>query len=354
VARTVDVLVLGAGPAGATIARLAARRGYSVLLLKGPVSRQTAVEVLPKTADPLLELLGIHHEIEQAGFYPQSGRTTWWDDADARIAPSAGYCVERRRFDQLLLCLAEREDLFVERNSRAPRVALSIGAVEHDTGVSSARFVVDATGRAGLLARQIKRMWDPRRTIAICGLVRGGSPEGITPHEILIEAYDRGWASAVPLSEDLRLLSFVVDAFSPPRIETELDRTFHLREFFRDARFEGRAFTRDAGLYYAGQSAGLNWILVGDAGCAVDPLSPIGLEKALRSAWLGAEVIDTCLSRPADAEAAIARFNEQELGVYHRAGRANAGRYAKAASVFRTPFWNERGRWPDAGPEDAS
>ena len=155
-AETVDVLVIGAGPAGSTIARLLASQDYSVLLLKGPPPREPLAETLPPSMQAVLETAGIRRCINNAGFYPDRGNTTWWG-AEPRIENYPGdaraWHVERRHLDGLLLSLAENAGAIVRRNNRAPRVALEVGTVEHDAGVSSARFVIDASGRPGLLAR---------------------------------------------------------------------------------------------------------------------------------------------------------------------------------------------------------
>ena len=44
----------------------------------------------------------------------------------------------------------------------------------------------------------------------------------------------------------------------------------------------------DASLYFSGAYAGPQFLLVGDAGSFIDPLSSFGVKKALASAWLAA------------------------------------------------------------------
>ncbi len=347
----VDVLVFGAGPAGATIARRLAAQGYSVLLLKGPASRNPHAGSLPPGIRELLESAGIREEVERAKFYPNLGITRWWGDAEPSVETYdpklKGYHVERGKFDRLLATLAERAGALVERNRRAPRVELEQGLVEHDGGLTQARFVVDATGRNGLLARQIQRLWDPRyRTMGLCGLLRAHKPWNCHPHHNLMEAYDRGWAWSVPLAPDRRYVCFYVDAETARAGEdafrAELERTVEFLRLFEDAEFEAPAWLRDASLYYSDRCAASNWMLVGDAASFVDTLTGFGIEKAMTSAASGAETIRTCLESPQGAEAAIAAFNTREMQTWEDHARRAAAIYRAMLAWYNTPFWRDR------------
>lgn len=54
---------------------------------------------------------------------------------------------------------------------------------------------------------------------------------------------------------------------------------------------------------------GPGWMLVGDAGCTVDPASAHGITAALRDAELAATAIDAGLREPGEADRAAARFH---------------------------------------------
>ena len=59
--RTADILVAGAGPAGATIARLLALRGRRVVLVDPGTRRTDRLEVIAPAACRVVEAVGIAH-----------------------------------------------------------------------------------------------------------------------------------------------------------------------------------------------------------------------------------------------------------------------------------------------------
>ena len=130
----------------------------------------------------------------------------------------------------------------------------------------------------------------------------------------------------------------------------ELDATLHFAELFGNCEFEESTWSRDTTRYHADESAGNRWMLVGDASSFVDPLVAAGVEKAMRSAWMGAVVVNTCLRNPAMAEAAIGLFNAHEAETYRRYARRAREQSAEVAAVLRTPFWTTRAH----GIEDAA
>jgi flavin-dependent dehydrogenase len=162
-----DVVVVGAGPAGSVAARLLASWGHRVLLVDHPGARRSLAESIPPSARKTLDAAVLLTAVERAGFHPWRGNTVWWADGKPRIETFAegdeGYQVQRDELDRVLregaveagahlvagfardvTCPAGRDD-----DSRAT-VTVETGSVMRLT----ARFVIDCTGRAGLVARR--------------------------------------------------------------------------------------------------------------------------------------------------------------------------------------------------------
>jgi len=332
------VAILGGGPAGATAARLLAFWGYRTILYHKPSDpRRSLAETLPPSLHRHFRLLGIDRQVAAAGFFATTGNTSWWGSARRReqTYPESGYQVLRSDFDALLLKLGVEAGVEV-RQEAAPRERNRIAA----------RYVLDATGRAGVIARQRWRVRQANlRTVALCGVWQSarGWPD-IEPSHTLVESYANGWAWSVPLSPTLRYVTFMVDPRAHGSYAEELRKTRAFRKIFSRGELRGRTWGYDASLYTARRFAGARVLLVGDAGSFVDPLSSFGVKKALASAWLAAVVVNTCLKRPEMAAAALEYFDQCEHQVYADHLRMAAGFYRQAAARHTHAFWKQRGR----------
>ena len=119
-ANTHDLVVLGGGPGGSTLASFVAMKGHRVLLLeeaKFP-RHQIGESLLPATIHGICAMLGLSQEIAEAGFPRKRGGTFRWGKSPEpwtfaftkNPADPFGfaYQVERDRFDEMLLRNAGR------------------------------------------------------------------------------------------------------------------------------------------------------------------------------------------------------------------------------------------------------
>ncbi len=363
-----DVAVIGAGPAGSTIGRLLAEWGHAVLILSKPEGRNPSLaESLPPSIRKLFRFLGIVDRLDQAGFYRTSGNTVWWGEARGRVErfpgpPSSwGYQVLRRDFDRLLLELAETAGARVCSNAtvrHADLTADDLARLEYETtdGTKTrvtARFVLDCSGRAGVIARRGFRRKEPAySTLAIAGVWRRDGGWGLEDEtHTLVETYERGWAWSVPLSPRVRYFTVMVDSRATEiarrkRLEAiyraQLDQTQHFRKIVAGATLQSAPWGCDASLYSAHRFAGPQFLLVGDAASFIEPLSSFGVKKALASAWVGAVAVHTCLKRPEMRTVALDFFSERERRVYASALRQSAHYFREAAARHTHRFWTDR------------
>ncbi|WP_340149197.1 tryptophan 7-halogenase [uncultured Sneathiella sp.] len=163
-----DVIVIGAGPAGALAATLLVQRGLKVAILEKSVFPRFVIgeSLLPQSM-VFLEKAGLLPVIEAAGFQFKNGanfsddrRFTSIDFADKFTAgPATTFQVERERFDMLLANAAADAgaDLLFEQD--VLDVAFDDeGATVTGTGPKGAfrltsRFLVDASGYGRVLPR---------------------------------------------------------------------------------------------------------------------------------------------------------------------------------------------------------
>ncbi|MFC6690245.1 NAD(P)/FAD-dependent oxidoreductase [Pseudomonas lini] len=161
-----DVVIVGAGPAGSAAAIFCAQHGLRVALLEqSAVCRDRPGETLPPGIEPLLQQLGIAHEILQGSFIRHTGNWVQWGTERHFNAfggepdnPWRGFQIPRRLFDSLLLSQAQASGVSVVRPCRAKKVIRkddSVIGVETDKGVFPCSYMIDASGGNGWLARQL-------------------------------------------------------------------------------------------------------------------------------------------------------------------------------------------------------
>ena len=345
-------MVLGGGPAGSAASLLLARWGHAVQLVARPVADRLAVSIPPSCAK-LFDAIGVSDVIAGAGFIRSTGHTAWWGSDDPRTetfaAGSLGWQVEVGRLSSVIRERAVEAGVTVERSHPA--------ATHHP-------FVIDCSGRAGVLAREknLREYDHGLRTVALVGEWRR---EGLWPvpddTHTLIESYDDGWMWSVPAGGGVRHIAAMVD---PQR--SDLARGASAKGVYLAEIAKTRVFSRlisgasllynprgwDASQYRAREYAGDGWLLAGDAGSFVDPLSSAGVKKALASGWLAAIVVNTCLSNPSMRSQALDFFSTREREIEQHLSRESGVFLAAASSRHRRPFWEERAEEHSDEPDD--
>ncbi len=356
-----EVAIIGAGPAGAAAARLLASWGHGVALLHrgGDGARPALAESIPPSCRKLFAALGLLDAIDTAGFYRSTGNTVWWGSDEVRreeFQDEGGYQVDRGVFDELLRNRAVHAgaDLqyFVATGTHPCTEGGSV--VGADGRRLDARFVLDCSGRAGIVARRGWRMGVPGypRTVglaAVWKLTQEGNEVDLT--HTLVESYGDGWAWSVPLSSTIRHVTAMVDpqrtelARGRPPIDvyrTELRKARHLSATLAGASLVRGPWGCDASVYAARTYAEAPFILVGDAASFVDPLSSYGVKKALASAWLAAIAVHTALRKPSMTAPALAFFAAREAEMSAALLEQTRAHFADVAAVHAHPFWTDR------------
>ena len=371
---SVDVAVLGGGPAGAAAARLIASHGHTVVVLTRAPTRPALAESLPPSVGKLLDRIGVRSAVDAAGFVRATGNTVWWGTGQPRVesfgAGSLGWQVRRDTFDGILLAEAEEPGVRVVRQAIVRAVTLrqesgGRSTVNYDLRGRqlslTARWVLDCTGRAGLLARRAWRRADPAgRTLALVGVWerRGGWTMPNDETHTLVESYDGGWAWSVPVSRARRYVTVMVDpTVTPIRragesdtlatvYDAELAKAIRLHDLLSTsgprARLTSAVFARDASSYDATRFGDEGLLLVGDAASFVDPLSSYGIKKALSSAWLASVVVHTALVDAPMQNAALELYERRERAMYDSLRRRFAELSRDAAGAKATDFWRAR------------
>jgi 2-polyprenyl-6-methoxyphenol hydroxylase-like FAD-dependent oxidoreductase len=355
-----QVTVLGGGPAGAAAAKLLAEWGHPVRLITRPAADARMAVSVPPSTRKLFEAIGLSGAIERAGFIRSTGNTVWWGQSQPRaemfVDGARGWQVPLQRLDEVMLAEAAAAGVAIERRI----------ITDADLASSADRFRIDATGRSGLLARaKGARVYaDGPRTVALVAeWQRGGAWPVPDDTHTLIESYESGWAWSVPASPGTRDIAVMVDpqrsalargASAREIYLAEIDKTATFRQLTAAAECVGGPKGWDASEYRAEEYAGDDWLLAGDAGSFIDPLSSAGVKKALASGWLAAVVAHTCLRSPSMRAHALAFFTQRERDIERHYSRMSRSFLADAAPNHPDAFWRDRADAPDAPGTDAA
>lgn len=360
-----DIVVAGGGPAGATIARLLAAFGYHVVLLeKRRFPRHQIGESLTPQILPILDFVGIRQQIEAAGFLRMIGHTVSWGSTNPRTSYYSpdhsryGFQAWRADFDTLLLTHAREAGVQVYEGCAVESVTVNKHtdvSILTRLGTIATKFFIDASGHAGVLARQhFRQRDDTYRTLAVTGYWQEATgPSGADFANTLLETYCDGLVWSVPLHNGLRNVTLLIDWQEGQRLReqglmnvylSDLQQTLYIRAFLSNAYLPSPPRVFDASWYTASTFAQPQFLLVGDAGLFIDPLSSEGVHKAMASAITGAIVTNTILKRPAFTSHAIQFYNESQQSTYESHYQQSARYYSEEQRWQERPFWQTRTR----------
>ncbi|PZD72743.1 Kynurenine 3-monooxygenase [Acaryochloris thomasi RCC1774] len=330
-----DVVVIGGGPAGSTLAMLLVRQGYQVLLLeRAQFPRFHVGESLLPASQLIWEKLGITDQLQDLNFtYKDSAEFRLgldprssdyesayvdftapqnWPQKDFPEHPDA-YQVKRSEFDWFLLQQARSQGVTVCEQATVKEV---LWEGDRATGIcwrsktgqnytTMANCVADCSGRQALIGRSRKLIkTDPfLQTSAVFGHFRNVTPNpGREGGAIAMYFIERGWLWFIPVGPNEMSVGVVVNrpddwqGRSPEEIlMTYINRHQYLRDRFINAEQISKVRILQKLAYSAKRKAGDGWILVGDASFFVDPFLSSGVQVAFKTADKAADAIHTFL-----------------------------------------------------------
>ena len=348
-----DVLIVGAGPAGAIAAlNLASTRQVMVVDRRvAPIAR--IGESLPPAARRLLSDMGLWDDFLREGHAACYGNRSLWNGRNAehdflRDPDGQGWHLDRARFESWLQQHAvSRGAALLTATTLASAITIKDGwQVTLDTATgcveAQAGVLIDATGRAATLG---KRLGARRRhhDQLVCLWLYGRDLQSAVDSRSQIEAVEDGWWYTASIPGQRRVLAFHTDSDLP--ISRALRNASTLLQAAKStmeiaAQLDATGFVADADIVTtAAHSATLQpitgdrWCAAGDAAISFDPLSSQGLFNAMYTGLAAALACDRRLSGELNA------FDD-----YH-----NDLRRIETAYLRRLDFWyGQEKRWPDS------
>lgn len=338
--RTADVIILGAGPAGAAAAIHCADRGLSTVLLQRSRADTGHVpgEALPPGIEPIMNQLGVGRAFRDAGFLRYPGHRIAWVGPPVFEAfggdedkPWFGFQALRAKLEAILLQRARALGAEII-TAHATQPILSDGTVvgvETSVGPQGARFVVDATGGQRWLARALgaKSLQHSRRLVAWYAYHQ--DPSERTQTSPCLSADPGGWTWIAPVSPD------VTQWVRLDLTGQKFDRKW-CPEALRDCPSLQAVRGRDVTWRETKPTAGPGYFLAGDAAGVLDPLCGHGTLRAIMSGIMAGHAISRVLQNSFDPAQAAAEFSAWFAGWYRHDRAALCNFYAQQ------PNWDIR------------
>ena len=340
-----DVLILGGGPGGSTLASCLAQRGrHAILLEREKFPRFHIGESLLPCSSEVFQKIGVQDRLESR-FLRKYGarflcsttrRTASYTFAEAfNTRFDHAYQVPRAEFDHILFQHAAQLGADVRERWEATEVVFegdrAVGVRARDLAAPDeivtlrAPVVVDATGRDTLLASRSRRKAKIARldkTAFFTHYKNTFREEGAREGNIQIIVWEHGWFWFIPFRGDVTSVGAVASAeWIREQRKTGASEPVHFFERAVAASSWATEFlataTRDRAVgsiadfsYRIDQLAGDGWLFVGDAAGFLDPLFSTGAHLAIKGADLAAGAIDEALARGDTSRGAFVEYEK--------------------------------------------
>lgn len=352
-----DVLIIGGGPAGSATALALKKHAplLSIALIESSSFDNPRIgEVLPSLSKNLLEHLGVWQFFERENHLPVFSTLSVWgksqpeDNHTIFSMQENGWHLDRRQFDTFLIEQAAKSGTKILPNTSLKdfvkdeknwRVGLS------DNSEMRVRFIVDATGRRAFFARKMKAeiCADDR----LVSFSRFFTLDEKSAPETLVESFANGWWYTARAGKK-RIVSCLTDADIAIDLGLSdrekwlalFSETGQIKISVGDGVIDKESITRPANSARASNVCETDWLAVGDAASAFDPLSSQGITKALRSAVFASYAIaDLLVKNDPTAVSRYRKFIETEFAVYQKSYKKH---YSNEQRWRENLFWQRR------------
>lgn len=335
-----DVVVIGGGPAGATVSTLLSQQGVHVELFERERFPRFHIgeSLIPETYWVLkrlkmLDKMKASHFIKKHSvqFVSASGKVStpfyFFDNKPHECSQT--WQVLRSEFDQMMLENAEQQGVRVHQETRVLDVLFegerAVGVTIAGEGGKPreirAKVVVDASGQSSMIINKFGlRVPDPALNKgAIWSYFEGayrdvGQDEGAT---LVLQTHDKqAWFWYIPQHNNIVSVGVVGDfnylfkgrGDHETTFNEELDRCLNVKQRVAVGKRADRFYATKDYTYRSSRAAGDGWVLVGDAFGFLDPLYSSGVLLALRSGELAADAIVEALANGDTSRAQLGKW----------------------------------------------
>ncbi|MDH3692712.1 MAG: FAD-dependent monooxygenase [Gammaproteobacteria bacterium] len=346
-----DIAVLGAGPAGCIAAAGLVRLGFKVAMITA-ARRIETWEGISARAVETLRSAGLNTAISK--LEGEVVRQAHWNGFST--AANRERIVNRLDFDEALQAdvVAAGVSLYqarVKSYSAAMDGWDVVGQSSSGTVQLHAGYLIEARGRQAPLLGGVRTSGPASTALSQQWSLPQGA-KGMTA----VAGFPDGWAWFAAGHQHKATLQLLVSS-----AKGDLPQRKDLRQFYQhklesisesvqwlaNAQPVGAVSARGAATTITMLQSERNFLRVGDACVAVDPLSGHGIFEALGSGLAAVPVVNTIMRRPQDQETARTFFRDRAAHGFLRYARIGRDFYAQEKRWSDRPFWRARQGWPD-------
>lgn len=344
-----DVVVIGGGPAGSTVAALTAEAGNKTLVIeRAKFPRFHIGESLMPETYWVFKRLGMLPKLRDSNFVKKysvqfvtaTGKESqpfYFDERDPHER-SQTWQVLRSQFDEMMLDNAREKGATVWEETNVNEVLMepsesddlpkAVGVVASRSGEPAkrigAKVVVDATGMHALLSKRLGiRKVDPMlKKASYFAHYKGcrrdpGKNAGATL--VLSTQTNDGWFWYIPLPDGIASVGVVGDLHrltslpgTPEEVlNAEIKNCPGLTHRMENAERVGEVHVLQDFSYRSTRCAGDGWALVGDAFGFLDPMYSSGVFLALKSGEMAADAINAALASQSPTAVNLSRWGDE-------------------------------------------
>ena len=338
----VDVVVIGGGPAGSTMASFLSMKGHSVTVLeREKFPREHVGESMLPFCYGVFKELGILETMKErwvrkpgVRFIDVDGitNTAWCFWHHIKDESALSFQVIRSEFDDVLLKHSASLGATVHVQTRVTNVDLDDeGANVFASGPDGeevrirARFVVDASGRDTFMSNRLSTKvahQDLDRTALSCSYWKGAKFKDTLEEGLIQIVYlggeKQGWIWCIPLGNDRVSVGAVMnssyyrgqraklkeqghDDWKMALYLQELQAAPYTKDILDGAHMERDLMVNGDYSYFCKQKWGDHFALVGDASAFIDPIFSSGVFMAMNSARIVSQVVHKRLTEGVEA-----------------------------------------------------
>ena len=359
-----DVIVMGGGPAGSSVAGILAREGRQVILFEKEIfPRHHIGESLMTDTYWTFRRLGLLEKMKESPFVRKysvqfanaagkESRPFYFFEA-VHHESAVTWQITRAKFDELLINHAAEQGATVHQGVLVKQVLFegdrAVGVeVQMPEGTREkfyANVIVDATGQMAMLSNKFRwRVRDPKLKKAVLysyfkGAHREPDLNGGATLVLRTQAGSGGWFWYIPLEDDITSVGIVADPDYLLKgrgqdlakiFQEEIDKCEPCRKRVAEGTRVDKIYSILDYSYRSKHNAGDGFIIIGDAYGFLDPIYSSGVLLALKMAELAADAIHDAFNHD--------DFSAARLGQY----QAKLDRGIESMRKLVYAFYNEQ------------